>query len=53
MAKQAAALTESGNKAKVSDRPVKSLKNQSAGKSSGINLADLMKQAAALEGENK
>lgn len=53
LAKQAAALTESGNKAKVSDRPVKSLKNQSAGKSSGINLADLMKQAAALEGENK
>lgn len=53
LTRQAAALTESDNKAKSPDEPVKSPKNQSVVKSSGINLADLMKQAAALEGENK
>lgn len=53
LAKQAAALTGTDNKAKVSDKSAKSTENQSAKKSSGINLADLMKQAAALEGENK
>ena len=53
LAKQAAALTESDNKAKASDKSAKLSENQSVKKSSGINLADLMKQAAALEGENK